>query len=95
MMVISNRAVLSPESVNDADRGQNDRAKNGVSSVTRDYRLREMNRNHENANDLNLRISIYSSEYCSNCAPIQRTIYRCRIDAPSRACNSLIPLSVA
>ncbi|MBU9470812.1 hypothetical protein [Burkholderia multivorans] len=53
MMVISNRAVLSPESENDADRGQNDRAKNGVSSITRDYRLREMNRNHENANDLN------------------------------------------
>ncbi|MBJ9941775.1 hypothetical protein I7819_18035 [Burkholderia multivorans] len=53
MMVISNRAVLSPESENDADRGQNDRAKNGVSSITRDYRLREMNRNHENADDLN------------------------------------------
>ncbi|MCO8589433.1 hypothetical protein [Burkholderia multivorans] len=53
MMVISNRAVLSPESENDADRRQNDRAKNGVGSVTRDYRLREMNRNRENANDLN------------------------------------------
>ncbi|MBJ9685274.1 hypothetical protein KTE69_00360 [Burkholderia multivorans] len=53
MMVISNRAVLSPESVNDADRGQNGRAKNGASSFTRDYRLREMNPNHENAHDLN------------------------------------------
>ncbi|EEE08497.1 hypothetical protein BURMUCGD2M_5629 [Burkholderia multivorans CGD2M] len=27
--------------------------KNGASSFTRDYRLREMNPNHENAHDLN------------------------------------------
>jgi len=53
MMVISNRAVLSPESVNDADRGQNGRAKKWRQFVYPRLPTARMNRNQENAHDLN------------------------------------------